>query len=84
MPPSEPSALAHPLPLVALALASSLTTMNPLSWLVVQRSPVVIPRSLGKLGFEEAQSIGRSKVGALKFAYCDPGNAFVPWAGGLR
>lgn len=62
----------------------SFTTMKPLSCEVVQISPDFIPRSLGKLGFEAAQSMGRSKSGLLKLAHCDPGRTFVPCEGGLK
>ena len=59
--------------------------MNPLSWLVVQMSPLVTPRSFGKLGLEVAQSKFLTNEGdGVRSAYCDPGSTFVPCAGGLR
>src|SRR4029079_16336097 len=81
--PSEASALAQPPPVPAVAPGASFTTMNPLSSAVVQTSPEVIPRSFGKLGFEVAKSKLRTNGAGTEFAYCDPGKAFVPWAGGL-
>src|SRR5712671_2835440 len=64
-PPIEASALAQP----PLEGRLKLTTMNPLSWLVVQRSPEAMPRSFGKLGFEVAQSKLLVNVGSLELAY---------------
>src|SRR5262249_48337705 len=82
-PPSEASAAAQPPPTLAVAFGSSFTTMNPLSCPVVQTSPLVIPPSLGKLGFGAAMSKLRTKVAGTALAYCEPFSACVPFVGGL-
>ena len=63
--------------------------MNPLSCDVIQTSPLVMPRSLGKLALDVAQSKLRTKLGppvALLtevLQYCEALRTFVPCAGGL-
>src|SRR5204863_3214517 len=84
---TDTSALAHPPLLPAVAFESSLTTMNPLSWEVIQMSPESAPRSFGKLALEVDQSKFRTKSGAagwVELAYCDPGRTLLPCAGGLK